>query len=137
MNQNVQPLIYIVDGNKSYRKVVAGCVEASELTNVEEFENGEQCYSANYPAADLIILDYNLGQGNWNGIEFMEEYQRLHNSTNFIFLSSNTGVEKAVESVRKGALDYILKSRLGLVRLTKKLDLVKQFHTKKQSEKVS
>ncbi|HBH47618.1 MAG TPA: hypothetical protein DDX98_03210 [Bacteroidales bacterium] len=136
MSRKVQPLIYIVDKNRSYRNVIISCLKALKLTNIKTFDDGEQCYASSQRSADLIILDYNLGKENWTGIEFMEEYSRLHSNTSFLFLSSFTGIETAVKAIRKGALDYILKSKTGLVRLVKQLEGYKQFHTKSRREKL-
>lgn len=133
-----QPLIYVVDKNKSYQKVVVGCLNALNLFNVKAFDNGEFCFVDHSSPADFIILDYNLGDGNWSGIEFMEEYKRIHTSnTEFLFLSSNCKVEIAVESVRKGAVDYILKSKIGLARLSKQIEGFRSYYKKKTFEKLT
>ena len=136
MSSNCEPVIYVIDRNKSYRKIVVGCLSALNLDNIKEFNNGEACYTGNFPEADLIILDYDFGEGSWNGIEFMEEYKRLNKSSKFLFLSSNTGVEIAVESIRKGALDYIIKSKQGLNRMAKKVESGLQLQIRNVHEKV-
>ena len=128
------PVIYIVDSNPGYRKVIAGCLEALKYKKVKSFDDGESCYSSIEPEPDIIILDFNLGVGKWNGLEFMDEYSRKNKKTKYIFLSSNTKVEVAVEAVRKGAIDYILKSKSGLTRVAKQVDLLKNAMHYKQKE---
>jgi two-component system OmpR family response regulator len=134
MFQKNNPLIYIIDGNSGYRKIIATCIEALNFTNYKTFEDGESCYTYKGQVPDIIILDYNLGEGKWDGIEFMNEFSKLNRKTKFIFLSSNTKVDVAVESVRMGAVDYILKSKSGLTRLAKQVDLVRNSFTKKRIE---
>jgi DNA-binding NtrC family response regulator len=135
MINKVQPLFYIIDKSKPYQKIIFACLKALKLSNIEVFDNGELCYSSATKAADFIILDYNFGKENWNGIEFMEEYSRIHPKTGFIFLSSGLGVEIAVDSLRKGAIDYIPKSKLGLARLVKQVEGIKDYYKKERLEK--
>jgi DNA-binding NtrC family response regulator len=137
MSRKQQPLIFIIDKNLSCQKVIVGCLKALKLHNIKTFNNGEDCYISDSPPADLIILDAELGKGNWTGIEFMQEYKQLIPSTNFIFLSSVTGVDLAVESIRKGGLDFIIKSKMGLARLTEQLEGVKLYHEKLKREKLA
>lgn len=129
------PLIYVVDKNPGYRKLIAGCLNAIGLHNLKLFENGELCFTSRLPKADLVILDYDLGDGNWNGIEFMEEYERLNKNASFLFMSSNTKVDIAVESIRHGAIDYIMKSKIGLTRLVRQVEKVNNYYKLKNRKK--
>lgn len=129
------PLIYIVDGSDTYRKIIVACLEALSNTNIRTFDDGESCFTAIGQIPEIIILDYNLGDGKWNGLEFMTEYTRINRSTKFIFLSSNTKVDVAVDAIRLGAIDYILKSKSGLTRLAKQIDIVKNLIALKQIER--
>jgi DNA-binding NtrC family response regulator len=116
------PLIYIVDKNASYCRLIAGYLNEIGQNNLRLFESGELCFTSKLPKADLVILDYDLGEGNWNGIEFMEEYERLNKNASFLFMSSNTKVEIAVKCIQRGAIDYIMKSKTGLTRLISQVE---------------
>ena len=118
MSKKVQPLIYIIDPSQSYRELIHRLLNNKGFYNIHEFDDGESCYVAdNTICAEIIILDYNLGEFNWNGQEFMEEYHNRFKNTRFIFLASNSGIELAVDSVKKGAIDYIVKSKPGIERM--------------------
>jgi two-component system, OmpR family, response regulator len=118
-------LIYIIDNSQSYRKLVETCLEALNFTDIKTYDDSESCFTNMDQIPDIIILDYNLGDGRWNGLEFMSEFSRLSKNTRFIFLSSNTKIDIAVDSVRMGAVDYIIKSKSGLMRLVKQVDLIR------------
>lgn len=122
MNHN--PCIYIIDQNSTYRKIVADMLMALGYKNVHIFENAEDCCKNSPSTADIVILDYTLGKNGKNGLDFMRRYIRKHHQASFIFFSSITRVENAVECVKSGAVDYIIKSKLGLERLTSKIDKV-------------
>ncbi|MBN1116991.1 MAG: response regulator [Bacteroidales bacterium] len=127
-----QPMIYIVDKNENYSKVVESCLKALNYKKIRVFEDGESCYSLVGSPADIIITEFNLGAKNWNGLEFLSEYKRLSPETKFIFMSSSTRVEIAVDAIKAGATDYILKSKEGLARMVKQVEHVRRVLRQKQ-----
>jgi signal transduction histidine kinase len=60
---------------------------------------------------DLIISDFNLP--GYDGISALTLTKQLQPDTPFIFVSGTIGEERAVESLKLGATDYVLKDRLG------------------------
>lgn len=61
-------------------------------------------------APDLILSDYSLPQ--FDGLSALEIAQKTHAEIPFIFVSGVMGDERAVETLKKGAVDYVLKDRL-------------------------
>jgi len=59
---------------------------------------------------DLILCDYTVPA--YSGPEALKETRQLHPEIPFIFVSGTIGEERAVESLRSGATDYVLKDRL-------------------------
>jgi PAS domain S-box-containing protein len=59
--------------------------------------------------ADLIISDYSLP--GYDGSRALEVARRLCEQVPFIFFSGTLGEEAAVESLKNGATDYVLKQR--------------------------
>lgn len=59
---------------------------------------------------DLILADYTLGA--FNGMEALQIAKERAPDTPFIFVSGTIGEDKAIEAVRCGAQDYILKDRM-------------------------
>jgi PAS domain S-box-containing protein len=60
---------------------------------------------------DLIISDYTVP--SFDGMHALEIKRRACPETPFIFFSGTIGEEIAVESLRNGAVDYVLKQRPG------------------------
>ena len=131
------PLIYIIDKSRNYRNILLSCIEALNYHNIHTFENCEECLENN-GTPDLVVLDYEQGQGNVNGLQFMKHYKLKFPETDFIFLSSNTKLDIAVDAVRWGAKDYIVKSQVGLNRLVSRLDSVmkRKIISKKQNSRL-
>jgi PAS domain S-box-containing protein len=67
-----------------------------------ELENGEP---------DVILSDYHLP--GFDGMSALRIVQLTAPSTPFIFVSGSIGEERAVEVLREGATDYVLKDRLS------------------------
>ena len=63
---------------------------------------------------DVVLADYDLR--NWTGMEALQELRRLGFDTPLIVVSGTLGDERAVECVKAGAADYVLKGT-SLARL--------------------
>jgi two-component sensor histidine kinase len=59
---------------------------------------------------DLILSDFSLP--DFDGVEALELARRLAPEAPFIFVSGVVGEEFAIESLKEGATDYVLKQRL-------------------------
>ena len=70
---------------------------------------GEFAKALNDHKFDLIISDHTLP--SYDGLRALTTAQLLHAKVPFIFFSGTIGEEVAVESLRNGAVDYILKQR--------------------------
>jgi CheY-like chemotaxis protein len=60
---------------------------------------------------DVIISDYSLP--GYDGAAALEVTRRTNPSVPFLFVSGTIGEERAVESLRNGATDYVLKDNLA------------------------
>jgi len=82
---------------------------------------------------DIILSDFSLP-----GFDGIEALQIAHNAvpdTPFIFLSGNIGEDRAIEAVRAGAQDYVLKDRMKRL-VTAIRHAVKESHERKRSQKI-
>jgi len=78
---------------------------------------------------DLIIADYSLP--NFNGLEALKILRKIDKETPFILFSGSIGEEKAIESLRNGATDYVLKDRIqklipAIQRALKESEILKE-----------
>lgn len=60
---------------------------------------------------DVILSDH--GIPGWNGVEAFREVRRTGRDIPFILISGTLGEENAVELIKEGVTDYILKDRLA------------------------
>jgi signal transduction histidine kinase len=83
-----------------------GFVVASDVVqSAEQFR--ERIRAASY---DVVLADYNLPQ--WNGIEALEILHQENQNVPLIVLTGYLGEERAVECLKQGATDCVLKDRI-------------------------
>jgi signal transduction histidine kinase len=80
----------------------------AEIRRVETEEEFRQ--SLERPEFDLILADFALP--SFDGISALEIAHRLRPELPFIFVSGTLGEEIAIDSLKQGATDYVLKQRL-------------------------
>jgi len=104
-------VVYLED-SPADRELVAELLKAEGLVsetllagNREEFED-----ALNAGAPDLILSDYSLP--SFDGMAALEISREKHPRVPFILLSGVMGEERAVESLKQGATDYVLKQRI-------------------------
>ncbi|MGH9783504.1 MAG: PAS domain S-box protein, partial [Terriglobia bacterium] len=85
-------------------------VSADRVQTAEEF--AEHLRSKIY---DAIVADYNLP--DWTGMDALEYLHQQGVDIPFILATGSLGDEAAVESIKKGASDYVLKDRLARLQV--------------------
>lgn len=107
MNKNL--LIYVVEDNKLYHKLVVDFLQKQGMKNVKSFYNGKDCLNAVKAGErpDIVVQDYHLQDST--GIAVLQAVKKRSKNSEFIFLTSNEDMEVAVNSIKYGAFDYIIK----------------------------
>jgi DNA-binding NtrC family response regulator len=108
MQKTKNPLIYIVQDSVIYKDLLVGYLQQKKYTNIKTFKTGEDCLKAIHNKPDIIVLDYSFE--GITGMELMKRVQLDHPEIDFIFLSGQNDVEVAVNIMKMGAADYIVKN---------------------------
>ncbi len=126
-------LIYVVEDNKIYNRMVCEYLKTKNFTNVKSFELGKECIKTVVDGAtpDIIIQDYHLQDSN--GIEVLQAVKKHSKATEFIFLTANENMEIAVNTIKYGAYDYIVKD--NDIALKKVVDKIQKISTMIQLKK--
>ncbi|MBK6834330.1 MAG: response regulator [Bacteroidetes bacterium] len=89
---------------------------------IETFPTGELCIKNLDKNPDIIVLDYHLDgieSGEMNGIETLDQIKKINPEIQVVMLSSQDKIEVAVNCMRHGAYDYVVKSETSFMRLQK------------------
>ena len=99
--------ILVVDDNRELREILEEYLRG-EGDNVEGANNGKEAlekYRDNY--YDLIITDLNMPE--LAGMELIKTIQQENEITEFVIITGYASMDSAVEAIKIGAFDYIVK----------------------------
>jgi DNA-binding NtrC family response regulator len=133
MKNQKYPLIFIVEDNSVYNKLIVNHLRSHKLIRTESFLSGEECLKNIHRKPDIIIQDYLLD--GINGIDVLKATRKKYPDTEFIFLSGQDNIEIAINSMKFGAYDYIVKDQHALVKLTDKINKIMNSHEVVNSNK--
>jgi len=115
MQNQDYPLIFIVEDNTIYNKLIASYLRSNKFSRIESFLSGEECLENLYKRPDIVIQDYLLN--GISGIDVLKETKKSNPNTEFIFLSGQDNLNIAVNTIKYGAYDYVVKDRYALKKL--------------------
>lgn len=89
--------------------------------DVHVFAYGENCLDRmEEQKADIIVLDYYLNairEDAMTGIEVLGKIKAMSPQTEVIMISGQEDMETAIQCIRNGAYDYIIKNEKAMLRL--------------------
>ncbi len=130
---NISYKIFIVEDNKLYSQVLRKQLVDNQY-QVKVFYNGRDCIANLDEHPDVITLDYTLP--DMTGHEVLKEIQKKSPSSHVIIISAQESISTAIELMKNGAYDYIMKApdtREKLTNIIKNIynsDLLKQENTR-------
>lgn len=118
-------LIYVVEDNKIYNRLVCEYLDKQGYKNVVPFMEGREAVRkvAGGEVPAIVIQDYFLEDSN--GIEVLQNIKKHSKLSEFIFLTGNENMEVAVNSIKYGAYDYIIKDNdMSLRKVANKIEKI-------------
>lgn len=89
---------------------------------IECFSSGKECLDNLMKRPDIIFLDYNMEE--MNGIDVLQSIKVFDKEITVVFISGQESVEIAVDALKYGAFDYIVKSKITLELLKTTIDKI-------------
>jgi DNA-binding NtrC family response regulator len=105
-----------------YNKLVVSYLKTNKLTNVESYLTGEDALKNMDKNPDIVIQDYLLE--GMTGIEVLIKAKKTNPDVEFIFLSGQDSIDIAINSMKYGAYDYIVKDQMALQKLVNKINKI-------------
>lgn len=107
-----QKHIFVVDDDELMSAMLRDHLLKNPLNKVTVFNTGEDCVKNLYQNPDVIILDYELDSVSAdaaNGYQILQQIKKLDRDVHVIMLSSQDEYGKALQTIVKGALEYVVK----------------------------
>lgn len=128
-------LIYVVEDNEGYNKLLTEYLKKQGYANVKAFFSGEECVKSieKGDVPEVIIQDYFLE--NMNGLDVLKKVKKVTPESEFVFLTSNENMEVAVNTIKYGAYDYIIKDKITLDKVIDRIEKISKYKTLKRNNK--
>lgn len=134
MQKENNSLIFVVEDNRVYNKLISSYLKSNKFTNVMSFYSGEEVINNLYRNPDIIIQDFLLDDG-MNGIDVLKKAKELGNEVEFIFLSGQDNIDIAINTMKYGAYDYIVKDQMALKKMVNKINKIQSVNKLVKSNK--
>ncbi|MDX9907829.1 MAG: sigma-54 dependent transcriptional regulator, partial [Mariniphaga sp.] len=101
--------IFIVEDDIIFAKIISHHLSLNPDNEVEIYPDGRALVKNLYKNPALISLDYNLP--DMTGLEVLKQIKEYNPDTPVVIVSGQQDVATAIELLKKGAYDYILKDQ--------------------------
>lgn len=99
--------VFVVEDTPAFNKLMTSYLKSNKIGEIYSFLSGEECIAGLDVKPDIVLQDYDMT--GINGIETMKKVKERYPETEFIFLSGQTSIKVAVDAIKLGAYDYIIK----------------------------
>lgn len=121
MNKEIKK-IFIVDDDEMLSMMLSDHLLKDYAYEIFTFPTGEECLKNLDKVPDLIILDFNLDSVEpfaANGLEVLQEIKKVNRNVHVIMYSSQTQYGKALQTINKGAIEYVIKDNNAFENIQK------------------
>jgi two-component system, NtrC family, sensor kinase len=105
--------VLILDDSEADAELIKRELTKSALALVSRWADSKEAFFREFDEfrPDLILCDYTIP--SYSGLEALEFVRRRDQELAFIFVSGTVGEERAIEALRVGATDYVMKDHLA------------------------
>lgn len=116
--------IFIVDDNELFAKASNHHLSLNPDNEVETFNTGKDCLNNLYLKPNLVFLDYSLP--DVSGIEVLRKIKQSYGELPVVIVSGQEDVSTAVNLLKEGAYDYIVKDENAYERMWKSTNNIRE-----------
>jgi len=122
--------IFLVDDEPIQNEMLKDYLSERFLYNIKTFENGEDALKSMSLNPDIVVLDYHLNAQKANvknGVEILKEIKEAHPQVEVVMLSGQDKLDVAVDSMKYGAYDYVVKGETAFSRMENIINNLSEF----------
>jgi len=125
-------LVYIVDDEPLQRDMLKDHLSKMSNYEIHDFPTGEECLAATkVRVPNVVFLDYNLNsqvRDAMDGIDVLKELKEIYPEMEVVMISGQDRIEVAVNTMKYGAFDYIVKGEGSFLRAEKAMFNIYRYH---------
>ena len=122
--------IFVVEDDILYLNLINNELETMGYTNIKSFTTGKEAMHNLDKKPDIALLDYFL-EKDYTGMDILKKIKSRFPDTQAIFLTASDDVNIAVDTMRNGAYDYIVKGDTAFIRIRHLLKKISEENERK------
>jgi DNA-binding NtrC family response regulator len=107
--------VFLVDDDPFCRQLIEYAIRGAGYDDVQAFDNGAACLDALTEEPTIIFLDQMMG--SVSGTDALKTIKRFNPDIYVVLVSGQQQVQVAVDSLKYGAFDYVVKDERLAERL--------------------
>lgn len=127
--------LFLVDDDKYSLNLYSQQLKIIGYQDIQLFDAGTECLDELYQKPDIIFLDHEMD--NMTGFEVLKKIRRISSSVFVVMLSGQQSIATAVEALKFGAFDYLIKTEVDATRLQDVIDRILHYRALVKAKKPS
>lgn len=123
--------LFLVDDEPIQNEMLKDYLSERFIYDIKIFDNGEEALKNMHLNPEIIVLDYYLNSNNpnaRNGIEVIKDIKDKYPDTQIIALSGQDKIEVAIDTIKYGAYDYVVKGESAFSRIENIINNLSELH---------
>lgn len=130
--------IFLVDDEPIQNEMLKDYISERFQYQIKTYESGESALQEMHLDPEVIVLDFHLNShlpDAQNGVEVLKKMKQLKPNSQVIMLSGQDKLEVAIESMKHGAYDYVIKGETAFSRMENILNNINELRSIKEANK--
>lgn len=126
--------MFLIDDEPIQNEMLKDYLNERYLYEIKIFDNGEEALQHMHLQPEIIVLDYHLSAHKpdaKNGVEVLKNIKDKYPETQVIILSGQDKIDVAVDTMRYGAFDYVVKGESAFSRIENIINNASEIHRMK------
>ncbi len=128
--------IFLVDDEPIQNEMLKDYIGERFPYKIKTFESGEDAIKEISLNPAIAVLDYHLNShlpNAQNGVEVLKSFKEMNPETQVIMLSGQDKLEVAIDSMKYGAYDYVIKGETAFSRMENILNNINELRSVKET----
>ncbi len=125
MQNLIDDKIYVVDDDQFTAELYEQRISQLGFSKISKIQSGTECLNRLIDEPRIVFLDYQMGEVN--GFEVLKKIKRFNPAIYVVIVSGQEDMKVAIDSLKYGAFDYIIKGETALDRLEEVLARISRY----------
>jgi two-component system, OmpR family, response regulator len=123
--------VFLVDDEPIQNEMLKDYLSERFNYTFNMYDSGEEAIKNMSLAPEIVILDYHLNAhvpNAKNGVQILQELKEAYPELQVVMVSGQDKIQVAVDSMKYGAYDYIVKGETAFQRMENTLNRINELH---------